>query len=265
MHEDILYALKFFNQHIPHKNWFIAGGCAASDVFNDIDIYFHSMEDYTAAISIVPKIDYTTNNGVTFNLAMEYQILRPSATRTVQFIKRHVGDHVYVVESFDLNKSRAVIFPDGSRYYHPSFSLPLHFDLSSLNKDTIPRFAKYITDKCFTPSPHMRPIFTELLRESFIEVDDYYSGEQTKVKIFPYTQLRMYNQSRETLQFAYAAIETLPPDLRMLRYLYLFACWFYAQPPRNDSLSTEHLYAYSKIYNLPHHQRVIAENPEYLI
>lgn len=265
MHADILYALKFFNQHIPHKNWFIAGGCAASDVFNDIDIYFHSIEDYTAAISIIPKIEYNTDNGVTFDLAIEHQIFRPSDKRTIQFIKRHVGDHVSVVESFDLNKSRAVIFPDGSRYYHPSFSLPLHFDRATFNKDTIIRFAKYIAEKHFTPSPHMIPIFTELLRESLIKVDDYYNDKQTKVKIFPYAQLRVYNQSSETLQFAYAAIETLPPDLRMLRYLYLFTCWSYAQPPRDDSLSTEHLYAYSKIYNLPHHQRVFDENPEYLL
>ena len=265
MHEDILYALKFFNQHLPHKNWFIAGGCAASDIFNDIDIYFHSMEDYTAAISIIPEVDYSTNNGVTFSLAVEHHIFRPSARRTIQFIKRHVGDHVYVAESFDLNKSRAVIFPDGSRYYHPSFSLPLHFDLPSLNKDTIPRFAKYITYKHFTPAPHMLPIFTELLRESFIEVDDYYSDEQTKVKISPHAQLRTYNQSPETLRFVYTAIETLPPDLRMLRYLYLFACWEHEKPPRDDSLSTEHLYAYSKVYNVPHHQRVFDENPEYLL
>ncbi|NCB97554.1 MAG: hypothetical protein EOM36_04285 [Bacteroidia bacterium] len=265
MHADILYALKFFNQHIPHKNWFIAGGCAASDIFNDIDIYFHSMEDYTAAISIIPKIEYSTNNGVTFDLAIEHYINRPSAKCTIQFIKRHVGDHVSVVESFDLNKSRAVIFPDGSRYYHPSFSLRLHFDLLSLNKDTITRFAKYIADKHFTPAPRMLPIFTGLLRESFIEVEDYYKDEQVKVKISPYTQLLTYNQSPETLQFAYTAIETLPPDLRMLRYLYLFTCWSHAQPPRDDSLSTEHLYAYSKIYSLPHHQRVINENPEYLL
>ena len=257
MHSDILYALKFFNQHIPHKNWFIAGGCAASDVFNDIDIYFHSLDDYKIATDIIQKVDYSTSNGVTFDLAI--------ANRTIQFIKRHVGDHVSVVESFDLNKSRAVIFPDGSRYYHPSFSLPLHFDLHSFNKDTITRFAKYIAEKHFTPSPHMIPIFTELLRESSIKVNDFYNDEQTKVDIFPYLQLRVYNQSPEALQFAYAVIETLPPDLRMLRYLYLFTCWSHAQPPRDDSLSTEHLYAYSKIYNVPHHQRVFDENPEYLL
>ena len=265
MHEDILYALKFFNQHVPHKNWFIAGGCAASDVFNDIDIYFHSLDDYKIATDTIQKVGYSTNNGVTFDLAIEHQVFRPSAKRTIQFIKRHVGDHVSVVESFDLNKSRAVIFPDGRRYYHPSFSLPLHFDLSSLNKDTITRFAKYITEKHFTPSPHMIPIFTELLRESFIEVDDYYNDKQTKVKILPNTQLRVYNQSPEALQFAYTVIETLPPDLRMLRYLSLFTCWSHTQPPRDDSLSTEHLYAYSKIYNVPHHQRVFDENPEYLL
>ena len=265
MHEDILYALKFFNQHIPHKNWFIAGGCAASDVFSDIDIYFHSIEDYKIATDTILKVDYSTNNGVTFDLALEDQVYKPSAKRTIQFIKRHVGDHISVVESFDLNKSRAVIFPDGSRYYHPSFTEPLHFSFASLNKDTIYRFAKYITKKHFTPSPHMISVFTELLREPFIEVSDYYNDEQTKVKLSPYTQLCTYNQSPKALQFAYAAIETLPPDLRMLRYLYLFTCWSNEQPPRNDSLSTEHLYAYSRIYNLPHHQRVLDENPEYLL
>lgn len=266
MHTDILYALKFFNEHLPHKNWFIAGGCAASDVFNDIDVYFHSMEDYNKAISTIQKFNYSTNNGVTFDLVIEDQVSNPSTKqRTIQFIKRHVGDHISVVESYDLNKSRAVIFPDGSRYYHPSFTEPLHFSLASIHMDTIFRFAKYITEKHFTPSPHMISVFTELLREPFIEVRDYYDGEHTKVMQFPSTQLRTYNQSPEALQFIYAAIEALPPDLRMLRYLYLFTCWPIALAPRDDSLSTEHLYAHSKIYNLPHHQRVFDENPEYLI
>lgn len=263
MHADILYALNHLNNTIPHKNWFIAGGCAASDSFTDIDIYFHSMQDYSAAYQQITGTAYSSANATSFNI--KQLSLHGTRKIPVQYIKRHVGDHVSVVESFDLNKSRAVIFPDGSRYYHPSFSLPLHFDLSSLNKNTITRFAKYIAEKHFTPSPHMIPIFTELLRESFIKVDDYYNDEQTKVKIFPYTQLCVYNQSPEALQFAYTVIETLPPDLRMLRYLYLFTCWSRAQPPRDDSLSTEHLYVYSKIYNVPHHQRVFDENPEYLL
>ena len=84
MHAAILYALKFFNQHIPHKNWFIAGGCAASDVFNDIDIYFHSIEDYKIATDTIQKVDYSTNNGVTFDLRMEYPTCRPSTNRTIQ-------------------------------------------------------------------------------------------------------------------------------------------------------------------------------------
>lgn len=265
MHEDILYALKFFNQHIPHKNWFIAGGCAASDVFNDIDIYFHSLDDYKIATDTIQKVDYSTNNGVTFDLAIEYQIFKPSAKRTIQFIKRHVGDHVSVVESFDLNKSRAVIFPDGSRYYHPSSSLPLHFDRTSLNKDTISRFAKYIYVKGFEPGPDMIPVFTALLQTDLVEVEDYYDNQTTKVRITPITRLRNYNLCNETLQFAYAAIEGLPPELRLHRYLYLFTCWKQVQPPMQDTLSTEHLYAYSKIYDVPYHQRVFDENPEYLL
>ena len=265
MHADILYALKFFNEHIPHKNWFIAGGCAAFYIFNDIDIYFHSIEDYDIAMGIIQKYKYSTNNGITFDLAIEDQVYKPSTKRTIQFIKRHVGDHVSVVESFDLNKSRAVIFPDGSRYYHPSFTELLHFSLASLNKDTITRFAKYITEKHFTPAPHMIPIFTELLRGPSIEVNNYYDNEQTKVKMSPHTQLLTYNQSPEALQFAYAAIETLPPELRLRRYLYLFTCWSDVQPPIQDTLSTECLYAYSKVFKLAPHQRVIDENPEYLV
>ena len=259
MHHYIRATLDFLNDIIPHKDWFIAGGSAASEYYNDVDVYFTSQQAYDTAAALPIDFDIVTSNAKTFKFKAPFQ------TRDIQFIKRHVGDHVSVVESFDLNKSRAVIFPDGSRYYHPSFSLPLHFDRATFNKDTIIRFAKYVAEKHFTPSPHMMPIFTELLRESFIEVNDYYNDNQTKVKIFPYKQLRVYNRSSETLQFAYAAIETLPPDLRMLRYLYLFTCWSHAQPPRDDSLSTEHLYAYSKIYNEPHHQRVFDENPEYLL
>lgn len=266
MHTDILYALKFFNEHIPHKNWFIAGGCAASDVFNDIDIYFHSIEDYKIATDTIQRCDYSTNNGVTFDLAIEDQVSGPSAKqRTIQFIKRHVGDHVSVVESFDLNKSRAVIFPDGSRYYHPSFTEPLHFSFTSLNKDTIPRFAKYITEKHFTPSPHMISVFTELLREPFIEVEDYYEDVQIKTKVMPISQVEHYNNSNTAMHFIVDAINLLQPTDRINKFMYLFQRWQFKRPPISDASSTEFLYAHHRVYSTPIHPRVITENPEYLL
>ena len=266
MHTDILYALKSFNDHLPHKNWFIAGGCAASDVFNDIDVYFHSMEDYNKAISTIQRFNYSTNNGVTFDLVIEDQVSDPSTKqRTIQFIKRHVGDHISVVESFDLNKSRAVIFPDGSRYYHPSFTEPLHFSLASIHKDTIFRFGKYINLKHFIPHPDMVPLMASLLAVDTIVVEDYYEGKQLKAQVVPISQVKHYNDSDTALQFIIDAINLLQPTDRINRFTYLFQRWYNKRPPISDTSSTEFLYAHHKVYSTPIHPRIIAENPEYLI
>lgn len=266
MHTDILYALKFFNEHLPHKNWFIAGGCAASDVFNDIDVYFYSMEDYNKAISTIQKFNYSTSNGVTFDLVIEDQVSDPSTKqRAIQFIKRHVGDYISVVESFDLNKSRAVIFPDGSRYYHPSFTEPLHFSLASIRKDTIVRFGKYINLKHFTPHPDMVPLMASLLAVDTIVVEDYYEGEQIKAQVVPISQVVPYNDSDTALQFIIDAINLLQPTDRIDRFTYLFLQWYDKRPPISDTSSTEFLYAHHKVYSTPIHPRIVAENPEYLI
>lgn len=266
MHTDILYALKFLNEHLPHKNWFIAGGSAASDVFDDIDVYFHSMEDYNKAISTIQRFDYSTNNGVTFDLVIEDQVSGSSTKqRAIQFIKRHVGDHISVVESFDLNKSRAVIFPDGSRYYHPSFTEPLHFSLASIRQNTIFRFGKYINLKHFIPHPDMVPLVASLLAVDTIEVEDYYEGKQIKAQVVPISQAVPYNYSDTALQFIIDAINLLQPTDRINRFTYLFRQWYNKRPPISDTSSTEFLYAHHKVYSTPIHPRIIAENPEYLI
>ena len=266
MHTDILYALKFFNEHLPHKNWFIAGGCAASDVFNDIDVYFHSMEDYNKAISTIQRSNYSTNNGVTFDLVIEDQVSDSSTKqRAIQFIKRQVGDHISVVESFDLNKSRAVIFPDGSRYYHPSFTEPLHFSPASIHKDTILRFGKYINLKHFIPHPDMVPLVASLLAVDSIVIKDYYDGELLEARVVPISQAVPYNYSDTALQFIIDAINLLQPTDRINKFTYLFQRWYDKRPPISDTSSTEFLYAHHRVYSTPIHPRIIAENPEYLI
>lgn len=266
MHTDILYALKFFNEHLPHKNWFIAGGCAASDVFDDIDVYFHSMEDYNKAISTIQRFRYRTSNGAIFDLVIEDQVSGPSTKqRAIHFIKRYVGDHISIVEAFDLNKSRAVIFPDGSRYYHPSFTEPLHFSLASIHKNTIFRFGKYINFKHFIPHPDMVPLMASLLAVDTIVVEDYYNGKQLKAQIVPISQVELYNYSDTALQFIIDAINLLQPTDRINRFTYLFRRWDNKRPPISDTSSTEFLYAHHRVYSTPISPRIIAENPEYLI
>lgn len=260
MHADLITTLKFLNNFIPHKNWFIAGGSAASETFNDIDVYFTSMADYHAAASLVTTTVTATANAMTFRLAVD-----DNKHRHIQFIHRTTGDHITVVESFDLNKSRQVIFPDGTRYAHPSAQLPLHFTLDTFNTQTISRFHKYVFDKGFPVSPIVYPIFTELLTKDLVDVEDYYDGSSRTFQIFPTSQFRNYNQSLSTLKLVIECVETLPPNLRLKRYAYLFKTWCDAPPPVFDILSPEYLYVYSKTYGFPMHQRVIDECPEYLV
>lgn len=263
MHAEVLYVLNHLNSTIPHKNWFIAGGCAASNYFSDIDVYFHSMQDYSAAYQQITHVTYNSANAVSFDIEQYY----PYGMRKipVQYVKRHVGDHVSVVEAFDLNKSRYVIFPDGSTYAHPSTSELLNFTLSSMNKGTLFRFGKYINVKHFIPHPDMIPLVASLLAVDLIEVDDYYEGKQLKAKVIPISQVEYYNYSDTALQFIIDAINLLQPTDRINKFTYLFQQWYDKRPPISDTSSTEFLYAHHKVYSTPIHPRVIAENPEYLI
>lgn len=259
MHHYLQATLNFLNDIIPNKDWFIAGGSAASESYSDVDVYFTSQQAYDIAAALPLNFLIVTSNAKTFEFKASSQ------TRNIQFISRHIGDHVSVIESFDLNKARCVIFPDGTRYNHKSSQLPLHFTLDTFNKDTISRFAKYIHFKGFEPDPSMISVFTTLLQSDLVAVEDYYDNQIIKVSISHIKQLYSYYACEQTLQFAYAALEGLPPELRLRRYLYLFNYWKHLQLPIQDTLSTEFLYAHHKVYSTPIHPRVIAENPEYLI
>ena len=258
MHPYLRATLNFLNANIPHKDWFIAGGAAASDIFNDIDVYFTSRDAYDLAVPHF-TFTYNTSNASSFDLELSFQ------RHTVQFIRRGFGDHISIVEGFDLNASRCVIFPDGRRYNHPSSRLPLHFTLQSMNRHTINRFSKYVADKGFACNPMMIQLFTSLLHADVIEVEDYYDNTTTKLRISPINQFRSYNRTSSLLSLIYSAIDDLPPHLRLKRSAYLFRCWSNDRPPIYDYLSTEILHAYHTAYRLPPHPRVLAENPEYLV
>lgn len=259
MHHYIRATLDFLNDIIPHKDWFIAGGAAVSDNFNDIDVFFTCREAYDIAVALPINFTYITSNAKTFKFEASYR------SHDIQFICRSFGDHITIVEGFDLNASRCVIFPDGTRYNHPTCRLPLYFTKESINKDTLTRFAKYVYKKEIVPSPSVIPLITELLLNDTYETADYYDGTDRLVTISPITLLLSFNMSLRLLDIVYAAISDLPADLRLKRSAYLFTCWSDRRPPLPDSVPTELLHSYSTIYNLPPHQRVIDENPEYLV
>ena len=259
MHTYLRATLDFLNDTIPHKDWFIAGGAAVSDNFNDIDVFFTCREAYDIAVALPITFTHTTSNAKTFRFNASYQ------GHNIQFICCSFGDHITIVEGFDLNASRRVIFPDGTRYNHPTCRLPLYFTKESINKDTLMRFAKYVYKKEIVPSPSVIPLITELLLNDTYEITDYYDGTDRLVTISPIAQLRSFNMSLRLLNIAYTAISALPADLRLKRSTYLFTCWSKRRPPLPDSVPTELLHSYSTIYNLPHHQRVFDENPEYLL
>ena len=263
MHAEVLYVLYRLNSIIPHKNWFIAGGCAASDYFSDIDVYFHSMQDYHDAFKQLNDWTHLSANAASFTIEQPH--LQGTRMIPVQYVRRHVGDHVSVVETFDLNQSRYVIFPDGSTYAHPSTSELLTFTLSSMNKDTLFRFGKYINDKHFIPHPDMIPLVASLLAVDIIVVEDYYEGKPLKAQVVPISQVEHYINSDVAMHFIVDAINLLQPTDRINKFTYLFQRWQARRPPISDTSSTEFLYVHHKVYSTPIHPRVIAENPEYLI
>ena len=155
---------------IPHNNWFIAGGAAASSVYDDIDIYFYTKKDYKAALRAMPDPTVASKLADTFKY-LSYRI---------QYVKCTFGTPEEVFATFDLNKSCIAILPTGDMIQSADFHKTLY--IKQLSTKTIHRFIKYVENKKF---PYDRSALVHTLSQivaaSTINVSDYYVPKGRKV------------------------------------------------------------------------------------
>ena len=131
--------LATLNHTIPHKNWFIAGGAAATNFiderFSDIDVYFYSEDDYKKALSSIPYKSQESHSASTFFID----------NNLYQFVKCRFGSPYEIFETFDLSKSCVAVLPTGETIRSPKFDKPLY--IKCLNIETMNRFNKYVKSK----------------------------------------------------------------------------------------------------------------------
>ena len=205
--------LATLNHIIPHKNWFISGGSAATNFidgrFGDIDVYFYSEDDYKKALSSV------SNTVIESSLASTFFI----GNHLYQFVKCRFGSPYEVFETFDLNKSCTAVLPTGETIRSPEFDKPLY--IKCLNIETMNRFNKYVKSKGFKyDKVALINILERLIVNDLIKLTNYYDNDHavtiyTRYYLAPLTELFMdelctaYNIFPKNIR-PYKALKTFP-------------------------------------------------------
>jgi len=194
---------------IPHANWFIAGGAAASRTrFSDIDVYFYTKADYEAALRKVPN----TALGSPLATSFSYR------GNKIQFVKCVFGTPEEIFETFDLNKSCKAILHTGKTVESPDFDKPLF--IKSLCTQTLVRFVKYVEYKHFIyDKVALTSTLKKLVLKDTISVADYYIPKGRVIRTKDYLQplntdyLRELNNAYDYIpknERPYRADATLP-------------------------------------------------------
>lgn len=146
------YILYFLNTTLPHSNWYIAGSSASKEVYNDIDIYFLTEEDFLSALESFKDLDnkimcplFSTSHAHTFMCDIPNDMTKSS--QTIQLVCKNFGTPSYITSKFDLNKSRKWVTPDGTTHEHSTYKDKLYIDISNAKSNTPARYLKYYFEK----------------------------------------------------------------------------------------------------------------------
>ena len=205
--------LATLNHTIPHKDWFIAGGAAATNFINgrfgDVDVYFYSEDDYKKALSSVSNISIESSSASTFFIG----------DHLYQFVKCEFGSPYEIFKTFDLNKSCIAVLPTGETIKSSEFDKPLY--IKSLNIETMNRFNKYVKSKGFKyDKVALINILERLIVNDLIKLTNYYDNDHavtiyTRYYLAPLTELFMdelctaYNIFPKNIR-PYKALKTFP-------------------------------------------------------
>lgn len=161
------------------KGWFISGSFANSDVEepSDVDVYFTDEK----LLDEVPSLIFNKDDiCVIIQTSRAFTVNVKGIVLNIQFIKSH-GTCEDILEKFDLNVCRKVLFPDGTIWKDPVSDEPLQ--IFNVNSCTFSRFFKYYEIYRKDSSKEAKTNIAKRIIDTFIanddEVIDYYIG--TKV------------------------------------------------------------------------------------
>lgn len=151
---DLVKEVKSFlaqrNINVP---FFIAGGSVYSIMNNnrnygDIDVFLYNNDDYeTIANALRPDATIETKNAITMDATKDQPFFAsPFASRTLQFIRLHVGTVEEVLDTFDFNCSRRAITSDNKLYVDDD-SKYIKVHTKNINASIYSRYLKYVNNK----------------------------------------------------------------------------------------------------------------------
>ena len=147
------YTIQDALNYLPQKlkdlpGWFIAGGAASTISSTDIDIYFETEQHFLQAVEVMK-----TAKRLEARWGLEnYDILNESDNaitysnaKRLQLVRKHFGQPLDVISTFDLNICRNAILPSGELISHPTAHLPMFTRTdSTLAYSTANRYVKYL-------------------------------------------------------------------------------------------------------------------------
>lgn len=120
--------------------WFISGSYANKGIESpkDIDVYFENTTILCNTIDNIKSSSYDINSIVENSLSFSFS--HKDLPLRIQLIKK-IGTPLEVLERFDLNVCKKVLFSNGTYWEHPDSLYPL--SILKFNYDTVNRFFKY--------------------------------------------------------------------------------------------------------------------------
>lgn len=171
---------KTVQQEFGISDFFICGGSLldlqSGRDYKDIDIYFEKEEYFLEANTTLQNSSncsriFETDNASTFDTVLG----------NIQLIKRRFGKPEYIMDGFDINKSRICMTSVGIVLGRDFFD-EIHIDYNNIKTDTVSRIFKYIDTKGFKPIEGRFNMLVEILDyisiNKYTEFDSYYDNKQ---------------------------------------------------------------------------------------
>lgn len=209
--------------------FFIAGGSVFSIMnhnrnYSDIDIFLYNIEDYeTIAQALRPIAVIETKNAITVNNKSTAFF---NDTRTLQFIKLHVGSVEEVFDSFDFNCCRRAITSEYKMHIDDDSKF-IKVYTKNINASVYSRYLKYVNNKKAEDRNHSTiKVIMQHLIDHYSDIYDYgYDDEYKATALDILVQIIRNPQFSKHVQFVHDAVaeKTIPARLDIFSKLTTFS------------------------------------------
>jgi hypothetical protein len=210
--------------------FFIAGGSVFSIMngninYSDIDVFLYNIDDYeTIANAVRLNAVIETKNAITVH--NKDGALPFSATRTIQFIRLHVGSIEEVFDTFDFNCCRRAITSDNKLYVDDDSKF-IKVYTKNINASVYSRYLKYVNNKKAEDRNNatIKVIMRHLI-DHYSEIYDYgYDDEYKATALDLLVQIIRNPQFSKHAQFVHDSVveKDIPTRLEIFSKLTTFS------------------------------------------